>query len=332
MCALPAASNDYAALDVTQPFRPPHPLDFEPEVFTPAPKERHNGTLRAALAAWGPVPEPHGPVGIVWPAEMLAWEPSVATASPAAPVPVTVRPPGAHCRGRMDYGLSEQADMVAARQAQFPPVQRSAKMPAQEPWFLAAAAKLTQALPSVPPPPQAMRAPASRLSAECQVALAEAAAAVVPYVEPTELKPVYGQLVVATELAHVQKASFPPPPPMLPAGLDMGERLSKKAVGGRMGQVETAGSYGHSQGQCKPCVFWHKGVCFKKSDCGFCHLKHEDERVRQVRPSKSTRQCLQRRDEQRKIDLERRRAKKSLAVEAAVTAATTAAAAIAAGY
>jgi len=322
MCALPVASNDYVAVNFTQPFGHPSP---PPGPVTPSPKERRNGSLRAALAAWGPVPEPHVPMGIPWPAEVLAWQPSVATASPATLVPLPVGLPDAIRRGRMDYGLLEQAGTLAVRQAQLPPVQPAAEVQAQEPWILAAAARLSQALPLELPSPQAVRSPASCLSAECQAALAEAAAGLVPCMEPTELKKVYDKLVVATELAHVQKASFPPPPPM-------GERLSKKAVSGRKGQVETAGSYGHSQGQCKPCVFWHKGVCFKKSDCGFCHLKHEDERVRQVRPSKSTRQCLQRRDEQRKIDLERRRAKKSLAVEAAVTAATTAAAAIAAGY
>jgi len=62
----------------------------------------------------------------------------------------------------------------------------------------------------------------------------------------------------------------------------------------------------HAQGSCKPCLFWNKGVCFKKSDCAFCHLPHDTAQIRHVRPSKNTRLCLEKRSIQRKQDLERK--------------------------
>eukprot|EP00419_Tripos_fusus_P017361 CAMPEP_0172735596 /NCGR_PEP_ID=MMETSP1074-20121228/112898_1 /TAXON_ID=2916 /ORGANISM="Ceratium fusus, Strain PA161109" /LENGTH=227 /DNA_ID=CAMNT_0013564631 /DNA_START=13 /DNA_END=696 /DNA_ORIENTATION=+ len=67
-----------------------------------------------------------------------------------------------------------------------------------------------------------------------------------------------------------------------------------------------AASFAHAQGTCKPCLFHHKGVCFRKSSCALCHLPHDAEQIRHVRPSKNTRQCLEKRDVQRKQDLERK--------------------------
>jgi len=211
-----------------------------------------------------------------------------------------------------------QAGMAVTRQPEPLPAHGPVQMLAQDQWLLAATALRPGPLPLAPPLPKAERAPANRLSADCKAALAAAASAC--SAEPGKLKQVYDQLVSAAELAHAQESSFPLPP-MPPAGAGVGERRSKKAAGGRQGPPETAGSIGHNEGLCKPCVFWHKGVCFKKSDCTFCHLQHDAERIRHVRPSKSTRQCLQRRDEQRKIDLERRRLKRSLAAGAAAAAA-----------
>mmetsp|Transcript_68501 Transcript_68501/g.155233 ORF Transcript_68501/g.155233 Transcript_68501/m.155233 type:complete len:285 (-) Transcript_68501:134-988(-) len=54
-------------------------------------------------------------------------------------------------------------------------------------------------------------------------------------------------------------------------------------------------SKGHADGQCKPCVFWHKGVCERSTGCSFCHEAHSAEQVRKVKLPKGTRHCLMKR-------------------------------------
>mmetsp|Transcript_6077 Transcript_6077/g.13466 ORF Transcript_6077/g.13466 Transcript_6077/m.13466 type:complete len:447 (-) Transcript_6077:155-1495(-) len=53
----------------------------------------------------------------------------------------------------------------------------------------------------------------------------------------------------------------------------------------------------HRRGLCKPCLYWYQGLCRKGESCTFCHLTHEEQQIRRVRPSKRTRICLQRRGE-----------------------------------
>lgn len=78
--------------------------------------------------------------------------------------------------------------------------------------------------------------------------------------------------------------------------------------------VKQADKLAHAQGTCKPCLFFSKGVCFKKkSDCCFCHLPHDMAQIRHVRPSKGTRLCLEKRSVQRKQDFERKYGKHKLA-------------------
>jgi hypothetical protein len=61
-------------------------------------------------------------------------------------------------------------------------------------------------------------------------------------------------------------------------------------------QVDDAfGSRLHRSSACKPCLFWYKGLCFKGSECTFCHIEHSWEQIRRIRPSKKTRVWLQRR-------------------------------------
>jgi len=50
----------------------------------------------------------------------------------------------------------------------------------------------------------------------------------------------------------------------------------------------------HAAGTCKPCIYQHAGGC-RKAGCLFCHLPHNQQQLRRVRPSKCTRRCLQRR-------------------------------------
>lgn len=52
----------------------------------------------------------------------------------------------------------------------------------------------------------------------------------------------------------------------------------------------------HSQGTCKPCLYWYGGLCHKGQDCNYCHMEHSGEHIRRVRASKKTKECLERRD------------------------------------
>mmetsp|Transcript_26703 Transcript_26703/g.61467 ORF Transcript_26703/g.61467 Transcript_26703/m.61467 type:complete len:226 (-) Transcript_26703:105-782(-) len=49
------------------------------------------------------------------------------------------------------------------------------------------------------------------------------------------------------------------------------------------------GSRNHPD-SCNPCVFWFKSACAKGAGCSFCHLLHEGQKKKRIRPSKKTRQ------------------------------------------
>lgn len=53
------------------------------------------------------------------------------------------------------------------------------------------------------------------------------------------------------------------------------------------------GSRAHGTPQCKPCLFWYRGVCIKGQRCAFCHLPHPLQEIRKMRPSKKVRSILQ---------------------------------------
>jgi len=57
--------------------------------------------------------------------------------------------------------------------------------------------------------------------------------------------------------------------------------------------VPSIGSAGHDLLDCKPCLFWYEGSCNKGRQCLFCHIPHDLDAVRRVRPSKQTRARLQ---------------------------------------
>lgn len=54
--------------------------------------------------------------------------------------------------------------------------------------------------------------------------------------------------------------------------------------------IESIGSAQHSQGLCQPCVFWFKSQCVKGSQCRYCHLFHDGQKNKRIRPSKRTRE------------------------------------------
>lgn len=63
----------------------------------------------------------------------------------------------------------------------------------------------------------------------------------------------------------------------------------------RLSQPGTPLAQCHELGTCKPCLYFNSGLCHKGSACTFCHLQHSRKRIFCVRPSKRTRQCLERR-------------------------------------
>jgi hypothetical protein len=79
-----------------------------------------------------------------------------------------------------------------------------------------------------------------------------------------------------------------------------GDNVTSGDQAGKM-VYTSIGSRLHSEGICKPCLFWNKGLCFKGEDCTFCHCAHSMESVQNIRPSKKTRVWLQRRT--RQLDL-----------------------------
>jgi len=71
-------------------------------------------------------------------------------------------------------------------------------------------------------------------------------------------------------------------------GANSDQFLASDVAGG----LPSIGSIGHHQDMCKPCVFLYNGVCLKAARCQFCHMAHNPEKVRRVRPSKRTRNLL----------------------------------------
>lgn len=58
------------------------------------------------------------------------------------------------------------------------------------------------------------------------------------------------------------------------------------------GAYASVGSAAHADNTCKPCVFLYNGMCLKGVKCQFCHIPHDVDQVKRVRPSKRTRNLL----------------------------------------
>lgn len=77
-------------------------------------------------------------------------------------------------------------------------------------------------------------------------------------------------------------------------GLETLEKLWERGVLQKIpryeGQLTSIGSIHHRiDGPCRPCIFWFKGICVKKLQCTFCHLMHDGQKSKRIKPSKRTR-------------------------------------------
>jgi len=55
------------------------------------------------------------------------------------------------------------------------------------------------------------------------------------------------------------------------------------------GALTSVGSIGHENGTCRPCAYWFKGICARDIVCMHCHLTHEGQKSKRLRPSKQAR-------------------------------------------
>jgi len=61
---------------------------------------------------------------------------------------------------------------------------------------------------------------------------------------------------------------------------------------GPNGELTSIGSITHAAAECTPCAYWYKGVCTRAVTCCHCHLPHERQKSKRLRPSKQTRQRM----------------------------------------
>lgn len=65
-----------------------------------------------------------------------------------------------------------------------------------------------------------------------------------------------------------------------------------KVPRGANGELTSVGSIPHANDECTPCAYWYKGVCTRAVTCCHCHLVHERQKSKRLRPSKQTRQRM----------------------------------------
>lgn len=58
------------------------------------------------------------------------------------------------------------------------------------------------------------------------------------------------------------------------------------------GRLTSVGTIHHAAEACSPCLFWFKGACTKGLRCSYCHLKHQGQKNKRIRPSKAARQRM----------------------------------------
>ncbi|CAK9069451.1 Uncharacterized protein SCF082_LOCUS34773 [Durusdinium trenchii] len=63
--------------------------------------------------------------------------------------------------------------------------------------------------------------------------------------------------------------------------------LISKLPKDQSGCVTSLGSLFHKEGQCKPCAYWFKGQCKNGICCHNCHLVHQGQRPKRLRPGKT---------------------------------------------
>mmetsp|Transcript_74469 Transcript_74469/g.209067 ORF Transcript_74469/g.209067 Transcript_74469/m.209067 type:complete len:128 (+) Transcript_74469:3-386(+) len=55
------------------------------------------------------------------------------------------------------------------------------------------------------------------------------------------------------------------------------------------GQLTSVGTMAHQTGSCLPCLFWFKKACTKGIFCDYCHVVHDGQKPKRIRPSRRTR-------------------------------------------
>jgi len=56
------------------------------------------------------------------------------------------------------------------------------------------------------------------------------------------------------------------------------------------GRPTSIGTIGHFKNECTPCCYWYRGICRNGVACRNCHMMHEGQKAKKLRPSKQARQ------------------------------------------
>lgn len=66
---------------------------------------------------------------------------------------------------------------------------------------------------------------------------------------------------------------------------------SQRPAAPKIAPLPSAGSAGHANATCKPCMFAHSANgCYKQERCTFCHYNHMGNEIRRPRPNKAKRE------------------------------------------
>jgi len=63
------------------------------------------------------------------------------------------------------------------------------------------------------------------------------------------------------------------------------------------GALTSVGSIGHESGNCRPCAYWFKGICSQSLACSSCHMTHDGQKCKRLRPSKQARMRMRARNQ-----------------------------------
>uniref|UniRef100_A0A7S4UNV7 C3H1-type domain-containing protein n=1 Tax=Alexandrium monilatum TaxID=311494 RepID=A0A7S4UNV7_9DINO len=114
-----------------------------------------------------------------------------------------------------------------------------------------------------------------------------------PWRVPDSLRQQILQARIGPEQLGLDPRRFVPAPAM-PASSDLYEAMTAPGLTGALDSprgLPSVGSLRHGS-ECKPCLFWYRGMCQKGQRCVFCHVPHDLNEVSRVRPSKKTRNLL----------------------------------------
>jgi hypothetical protein len=74
---------------------------------------------------------------------------------------------------------------------------------------------------------------------------------------------------------------------------------------GSTGELASVGSLRHASQDCSPCAYWFKGLCKYSICCTYCHLMHDCQKSKRLRPSKQARMRMRRWEAQKVESRER---------------------------